>query len=200
MDNGGTMRQATQRGYYIFLHLALAGLATLVLALTHSNRELRGAHRDQPPQLAAGDRLAALAARQLDGTNTTLRFSPSQGETLLLVFTTTCPVCEKNTASWISLYERFREDFEFIGVAVDDVESTASYASRLGLPYRVVIPNDVASFPRQYRINAVPTTILVGTDGRVKQVWTGPLTDADVRRLASVASHPKDSAGFEPAG
>ena len=194
------MRQATQRGYYIFLHLALAGLAALVLALTQSNRELRGANRSQPPQLAAGDRLATLPARQLDGTTTTLQFSRSRHETLLLVFTTTCPVCEENTASWISLYERFHKDFDIVGIAVDDIEFTASYASRLGLPYRVVIPDDVASFPGKYNINAVPTTILVGKDGRVKQVRTGPLTDADVSRLASTANHPEDSAGPQPTG
>ncbi len=187
------MARTRFRIYPVFLHLTLVALMGLVWGLIYQDR---GPDRGGPKVLASGDRLPSLAALRLDGSETTLSFSPNRAETLLLVFTTTCPVCEKNAEAWISLYERFHKEFKILGVAVDDVEAAAEYSARLGLPYPVLVPSDVASFPKDYRVPAVPTTIRLDRGGRVEDVWTGLLTDAQIDDLVSVeTASTKDSSG-----
>ncbi len=160
--------------YSVFLHLILIAFAVQIVFLTRENRALRAALTPAPPpQLEVGELLEPLAVVDLDGRKSELDFSGEQN--VLMVFTTRCPYCAQNQPAWNELYARFQDRYRVLGIAVGDVESVKTYAEKQGLSYPVVVPADAMSFPKSYKIPSVPTTVLVGADGRVKKVWNGML-------------------------
>lgn len=171
--------------YGVLLHLVLLGMSIEVLLLIRENREL---HQAQESAVAAvtlgeGDRLQPIAVRTLDGEPRTLELGRAGEESVLLIFTTTCPICQQNQPAWASLYERFQDRYQIVGISVDDLERTREYVARRRLPFRVVVPADVRSFPRDYRVPGVPQTVVVGSDGRIRHVWSGPLPNDYSARL-----------------
>lgn len=169
-------------GYSAFLHLVLIALAVQVVFLVNENKKLL--QRNQPPQLAAGDQLEPMPVMQLGGADTVLDFGPSAEETVLLVFTTTCPVCEDNQVAWRELYERFDEHFSIMGISIGEMASTEEYASAHSLPFPVFVPKEPQGFSTRYKIPAVPQTIHLDRDGKVKNQWAGPLPRESFDQLA----------------
>ena len=177
------MRLKSLPAYSIFLHLVLIALAVQVVFLVKENRRLLEGGR--LPQIATGERLPPISARQLDGQDTTLHFASSSEDTLLLVFTTTCPVCEKNQPAWRELYERFGDHYNVVGLSIGDVEPTRAYASEHDLPFPVFVPEDAQDFPKRFKIPAVPQTLHLDRDGIVRDQWAGPLPRESFDKLAA---------------
>lgn len=165
-------------GYSALLHFVLAGLALAVLLLVRENRDLRA--RVEPPmpeQLEVGDLLEPLAIVDLEGRESKLDFRTSGEQNVLMVFTTRCPYCLENQGAWDEVYQRFKDRYRVLGIAVGDLEAVQSYAETHALRYPVVIPADSMNFASAYKVPSVPTTLLVGPDGRVRQVWKGQLAE-----------------------
>lgn len=177
------MRLKRIPAYSLFLHLVLVALAVQVVYLVQQNRRLLD--RGRPAQIATGETLEAIPARQLDGRETVLEFASSPKETLLLVFTTTCPICEDNQSAWRQLYERFEDHYNVIGLSIGDLEPTRTYAANHALPFPVYIPQDPSGFPKRYKIPAVPQTLHLDRDGNVKHQWAGPLPQESFEKLAA---------------
>ena len=165
-------------GYSAFLHLVLIGLAFAVLMLVRENRDLRS--RLEPPvspELEVGELLEPLSIVDLEGRESKLDFRTSGEQNVLMVFTTRCPYCLENQGAWDEVYQRFKDRYRVLGIAVGDLEAVQVYAETHGLRYPVVIPADTMSFASSYKVPSVPTTLLVGADGRVREVWKGLLAE-----------------------
>ncbi len=164
--------------YQIAIHLLLVVMALTVLGLVHKNRELQGrvAAPSQPP-LVRGDTIAPVLVHNLDGRSELLDFSGTGREYMLFVFTTVCPACKENQSRWRSLYERFKGDYEIIGISLNEVSVSARYRESHALPFRVVVPEDIHGFARENKIYQVPFTAHVGSGGVVRSVWLGVLRD-----------------------
>lgn len=169
--------------YSIVLHLALAALAILVVMLAAQNRQLRGQVDAEIPQLRAGDVVEGVAAVGLDGAAETLAWSGGARDRVLLVFTTTCGACKANQGAWRSVYEQLGDQVEVVGVSLDDVAATTAYREAHDLPFRVIVPADRDRFSTAYKISMVPTTVHVGSDGRVRSAWSGRLSKARLAEL-----------------
>ncbi len=169
-------------GYFVFLHLVLVALVVQVVLLMGENKKLM-ARPKSPPTLARGEQMDPIPVRNLDGREATLAFNTSPEETILLVFTTTCPVCQENQAAWRELYERFNDHYNIVGLSVGEMEPTREYAAAHSLPFRVVIPAELEGFPSRYKIPAVPQTIRLSTRGTVEDEWTGQLPQEFIDRL-----------------
>lgn len=163
-------------GYQVFLHLILLGLATLVVMLGVENGGLRGG-ASPPPSAgpAVGEMLRPIDARNLEGRDVRLAFDNAERETVLLVWTTTCPACQANLPNWLALVERFGERYDFVGLSLDSVEATKSYVAARALPFEVFVATDPAAFKTRYDIAGVPETIHAGRDGQVRGSWLGVL-------------------------
>lgn len=165
--------------YSIALHIALVVLAVQVVIMSRP--------KAPPPPIEAvaeGDTLEPMAVRALDGSERTLQ--PSGGrDTLLLVFTTTCPACRENAPTWAELAARVGDDYEIVGLSLDDPEATRAYAAEQGFRFPIVVPRKVEGFARRHGIPAVPHTLWIGDDGAVRASWVGQLDAEQVATLTT---------------
>ena len=161
--------------YSIFLHVALIALAATTLGLTKQKRDLLAALSPAAPQIEVGTSVGAFDVQHLDGDASTLDWNTDRSR-LLFVFTTTCPACKQNQEAWRALSEATDDRVDILGVSLDTLEATSAYRSEHELPFEVVVAADREAFAGAYQVSAVPTTLLVSSDGRVQGVWTGALS------------------------
>ncbi len=122
--------------------------------------------------------------KTLDGQEITL--SQLKGKVVLLDFWTTwCGPCRESIPHLIQLYNDYREKgFELIGMDVDkgDVETVRKFVKSMDIPYPIVVaPEEVA---RSYRVNGIPTTILIDKEGNIRERVAG-FSNAISQRLAA---------------
>jgi peroxiredoxin len=76
-------------------------------------------------------------------------------------------------------YERFKDEgFVVLGVnwtAVDDPDLVAPFVEELGLTFPILLDIDSNVSEELYQLLGLPTSIFVGRDGIVRQVYIGAL-------------------------
>ncbi|HSR66478.1 MAG TPA: TlpA disulfide reductase family protein [Acidobacteriota bacterium] len=169
--------------YFITLHVFLVLLAALVGWLSFQNWQMQARLTPTPrPQLEPGEEVPAVVAKATDGSETTVDFQGQQ-DTLLFIFNTTCPVCKNNQGNWKDVYQRASDRYNIVGISLDTEEATAAYIEEFQLPYQVVFP-DPQEFAKNFKVSAIPTTIHVGKDGKVKSTTLGMLPDGYLKELS----------------
>jgi peroxiredoxin len=111
--------------------------------------------------------------RTLTGPN--LRLSEQRGQVVLVNFWATwCGPCRKEMPQLNKLYEKYHAaGFQLLGVNVDDdTRKAAEIAAKLGLAFPVLLDAD-KSASKAYDLNAMPSTVLIDRDGRVRYVHRG---------------------------
>ena len=110
---------------------------------------------------------------------------------LFLVFRSTCPACRANLESWRGLVSQLPAAVQAFAVGLEGRESARSYARRnLGDAFGVR-PLEELRFVRDFRVLAVPATLLVDAGGRVTLHRTGVLDPGavdDILRAARTVS------------
>ncbi|MEZ6232753.1 MAG: TlpA disulfide reductase family protein [Phycisphaerales bacterium] len=85
-----------------------------------------------------------------------------------------CPPCRMSIPAMDRLYDRFRDrGVRVYGVQVRDDVDPEAFLARHGANYPSLVGN--ADVERDYRVNAVPTIVVIGADGRVihrSQGWS----------------------------
>jgi len=143
----------------LVLGLCIAGLFLLAQC---------GKEKTSPAGLASDFTL-----KTLDGQEITL--SRLKGKVVLLDFWATwCGPCRESIPHLIQLYKNYRENgLELIGMDVDkgDVETVRKFVKSMDIPYPIIVaPEDVV---RSYRVNGIPTTILIDKEGNVRERIAG---------------------------
>ena len=113
--------------------------------------------------------------RTVSGPN--LRMQEQRGRVVLVNFWATwCAPCRKEMPHLNRLYEKYRASgFVLLGVNVDDDTSkAAAVAEQLGLKFPVLLDSEKKA-SKLYDLNAMPSTVLVDRDGRVRYVHRGYL-------------------------
>jgi peroxiredoxin len=127
--------------------------------------------------------------RTLEGQN--LRLGEQRGRVVLVNFWATwCGPCRQEMPHLNRLYEKYRgSGFVLLGVNVDeDTRSAVGVASKLGVKFPVLPDND-KTVSRLYDLRAMPSTVLIDRDGRVRYLHRGYLTgyedtyDKQIREL-----------------
>jgi peroxiredoxin len=139
-----------------------AGGAALTLGLP-------AAHAAIAPSNPAPD----FTLRSLDGPN--LRLQEQRGKVVLLNFWATwCSPCREEMPQLNKLYEKYRPSgFTLLGVNVDeDSRNTAGIASQMGVKFPVLLDSD-KRVAKLYDLSAMPTTVLIDRDGRVRFLHRG---------------------------
>jgi len=106
-----------------------------------------------------------------------VRLQEQRGRVVLVNFWATwCAPCRKEMPHLNKLYEKYRASgFVLLGVNVDDDTSkAAAVATQLGLTFPVLLDSEKKA-SRLYDLNAMPSTVLVDRDGRVRYVHRGYL-------------------------
>ncbi|MEM1180324.1 MAG: thioredoxin family protein [Acidobacteriota bacterium] len=183
------MRAKAVRWYPFLLYATLLTCCALVLLLAQENRQLEKRLYQASLAAAGGPEISAqlsdIAVTELDGVDSTLVLGNAEQESVMLVFTTSCPACQQNVEPWLDLHRRFGEHYEFTAVSLDPLVATHIYAEANELPYRVVIPKDRSAFQESLNIKKVPQTLVVDAAGRVKIVQPGVLSEEFREQLAA---------------
>ncbi|MEM7355344.1 MAG: TlpA disulfide reductase family protein [Acidobacteriota bacterium] len=175
------MQSNRTSGYAVFVHLAAAALAVMVLLVSSENRRLEAQLRQANTVEAgidAGAPLPEVTVADLAGRESQVTYQAGSPASVFLVFDPTCGSCNENLPRWQELYERYKDDYRFIGVSLETVESTQVYAEANGLPYPIVVPRDSAGFISSYGINRVPMTLVADSEGFAVEARVGVLPEA----------------------
>jgi peroxiredoxin len=131
-----------------------------------------------------------------DATGATVKLSEQKGKVVLLNFWATwCGPCKVEIPWFMSFQQQYKDrNFTVLGVAFDDDGWTAvkPYIAEHKINYRVVVGND--ALDKAYGgVESLPTTFLIGRDGRVASKHVGLVSkstyqDEIARLLAAPAT------------
>ena len=104
-----------------------------------------------------------------------MTLSKLKGKVVLLDFWATwCAPCREAIPHLVNLQKTYEEKgVEVIGMNMDkgDVETVRRFVKSMDIPYAVTITPEEVS--RSYGITALPTTIVVDKEGKVRQKFLG---------------------------
>lgn len=175
--------------FTLFLGVACLALAVLTLLLAWQNRSLKAelaaaAGAPPPGALKSGDTLGAFDVVDATGQTTRVAFD-GHGETLLLVFSSTCGACRETIPVWNRLLaDGASGAIHVVGIQTDFQPASTSGAAIAipGLGFPVFGATDPQGEPMS-KFPAIPAAALVDGSGAVKSVWFGVPTDAQVKEL-----------------
>lgn len=183
------MQSIRPNAYSVFIHLAAAALAVLVLLVSSENRLLEAQlHQASTVQagVEVGDPLPEVLVDDLEGRASRLSFAEQSEASVFLVFAPSCASCSENLPHWQELYERYGDRYRVLGVSVEDADSTRAYAEANALPFPIVIPRDASGFIESYGITQVPMTLVANGKGFAIDARVGVLPSLfseDLERL-----------------
>jgi peroxiredoxin len=128
---------------------------------------------------AAGARVSPKAMapdftlRQIDGPN--LRLGEQRGRVVMVNFWATwCGPCRVELPKLATLHDRYRgSGFVLLGVNIDeDPNAARALAGKMGLKFPVLLDTD-KKVVGAYDLNAMPATVLIDKDGRVRHLHRG---------------------------
>jgi peroxiredoxin len=129
--------------------------------------------------------------KTLDGP--ALRLAEQRGQVVLVNFWASwCAPCKVEMPHLNALADKYRHTgVVLVGINVDDdPKKAAAEARKLGIRFPVLLDTDKAA-SKAYKLEAMPTTVLVDRDGRVRHVHQGyrpgyeTTYDAQIRALVT---------------
>ncbi len=147
----------------VLLCLVAAGCSKKESAsLVESTAEINAA----APEFALGD----IAGRNIS-------LSAFKGKVVLLEFWATwCPPCKASVPAMSALHDKYaQKGFSVIGVSIDTgsdaLEMVRQFASSHNITYPVLLANETT--PKLYNVTSVPTSFLIGKDGKIVDIFRG---------------------------
>ncbi len=176
-----TPRPVSQVLHWIVL-AALIGL-TVLLLISRQFRAWGGRHSAEPPHPAVGQKLEHLALEPLTGASQALTLDDLAGKVVLInIWGTWCGPCRDEFPHLVELVEHYGDlaDFRFVSVSCGDDASLAEFTAAFLKEMQADFPtyadptqqttDAIAQLAGQ---SAVPTTLVVGRDGKVRGLWLG---------------------------
>ncbi|MBI5848381.1 MAG: TlpA family protein disulfide reductase [Nitrospirae bacterium] len=126
--------------------------------------------------------------KDLSGKSITL--SDYKGKVVLLEFWATwCPPCKASIPGLIALHKKFEQKgFIILGVSIDTdsdaLEQVRRFAASHSISYPVLLADE--SMPKQYNVVSIPTSFLIGKDGKIVDINKGYSEDFDKRLSAQI--------------
>ncbi|MBZ5638958.1 MAG: hypothetical protein LAO51_09420 [Acidobacteriia bacterium] len=182
--------------FTLFLVVACIALAVLVLFLARQNRQLKTtmsslAETHLPADaLKTGDTVEPFVLLGVAGRKDRLEVAPDGPTTLLLVFSTHCPACERALPIWNEfLAAGPPAGVRTLGIETDrpgkGPEVGGIVPASLQFPlFSVEQPNP----PLMAKVPYVPATVLLDGHGRVVRVWFGIPTKEQLGELKGLVS------------
>ncbi len=175
--------------------IALLGLIIIVflaledVALIYQNKALRAALAPYLAEtLKTGQQMDGFKVQTLSGQIEEINYGDLARKYLFFVLSTTCPHCHGNIDNWNKIAQYCDTNrCAIYAISIVDFERTKKYRDTTSMHFQLVALADTG-FVRKYRINAVPTTILVRGNGTVERVWTGELSEHQTHEIMSLSA------------
>ena len=175
------MNKALVYGIASACAIALVLLAALKVPLVRSvARRLYYAVRSQHP-LRVGDVLPPIRLSGLNGLPVTL--TARRDDVLLInVFATWCVPCQSEMPALAALDENVPRGVEIVGIDQGEPATrVSSFTQAMNIRYPIFLDSSLAT--SALGATLIPTTIVVGPDGRVTNIVKGPLDLESFRAL-----------------
>ena len=144
-------------------------LAALGSALPPPAAAQKLADLNQHPTL--GDTLPALDTKAIDGSAKRVEY-PKGTTTVLLFFSSSCPVCHRMIPEWNRSYEKRGAGLQVVGVIVDQEPPGWFQTMPIAFPVVRIPPGD---FAQAHNIRRVPLTLRVASGGKIEDLGLGVL-------------------------
>lgn len=112
------------------------------------------------------------------------------GQVLIINFWATwCPPCLREIPHFISLQEELApKGVQFVGIAIDELDSVKEFATRQGINYPILVGDDEGEgveIAKRYgnRLGALPYSVVIARDGRITARHAGELSESQLREL-----------------
>jgi len=125
------------------------------------------------PAVAPATAAPDFTLRSMNGPN--LRLQEQRGQVVLVNFWATwCGPCRQEIPHLNKLYEKYHASgFVLLGVNIDeDPRVAADVAAKLGVKFPVLLDTD-KKVSRLYDMSAMPATVVIDRDGRVRYIHRG---------------------------
>lgn len=122
---------------------------------------------------------AASIVRNLDLSN-------YQGKWVVINYWATwCTYCEREIPGLNSFYRAHADRVAMFGFNYDDPGNLSRHINKMGVQFPTLVNDPKASFGIR-SISGLPTTLVIGPDGRLKDVLTGSQTRSDLERAVGL--------------
>lgn len=169
-------------------HVVLIVLAVLLTGvnvfLLRQNSQFRARLAADAPlhRITLGLKPPPLRGFDVRGNPVTLTYGEDRRSTLLLAFSPDCGVCQTNWPTWLHLLDGIdRPRYRVVFVNVTRDAKPAEYPAKFRLSGEEVVANVDGRSILDYRIEAVPQTILLDAQGVASKVWQGLLNEESQR-------------------
>lgn len=176
---------------FVALALTLVGLN---VALVKEDRRLAALYKIYEARfhLNAGAMVPALTGTGSDGRPVTVAYKSGHLKTLMLVFARSCSECAVNWPEWQKLLgEIDLARVRPIGVSVESSGLSSQYLTQVGMArLNTVLLPDFESIT-SYRFQYTPQTILIGSNGKVEDIWSGVLNPKQISEIQQAVLSPE---------
>ena len=152
--------------------------------LLRQNRTLQATREGRAEEVPVGKVVADINGVDMADKPVSLTLSQRKA-TVLMIYSPTCPFCRRNWPTWTTLIDKQQNNPD-VDIAVIDMTATATpefitreHVGRAHIIHKLD-PRDAIAL----NLNFVPQTIVIGSDSRVKGVWTGVLSQENIQQIA----------------
>ena len=112
-------------------------------------------------------------------TGETVALSALRGKSVVLNFWATwCPPCRAELPELQAASQRYAGQLDIIGVnQAEPVADVTAFAQQFGLTFPIPLDAN-ADVSRRYAVRSLPTTFFIDRNGVIRQIQSGPLTEA----------------------
>jgi peroxiredoxin len=159
--------------------IILAGGAGFILQL---NLYTKHSQNDQ----VIGQQRPEFSAADLNGQLRNIK--EWDGKLIFLNFWATwCQPCKKEIPDFIELQTTYdKQDFQIIGIAIDDEKSVREYARKTGINYPVMaVEFEGVALAKRYgnTTGGLPYTVIINRNGEISHTITGELSKKRAKKL-----------------
>lgn len=117
-------------------------------------------------------------------TGKVLKLSDLRDKPVYLNFWATwCPPCVRELPHIQTKYEQYKDRMHFVAISVDrDQEAPAQYILRKGYTFLSGYGNE-QEISNLYQIEAIPLSLIIGTDGNIIAKTVGSMDEADLEKF-----------------
>lgn len=162
--------QAVNKSKLILIAGMMAGLAAGLYLANHFWIAPLASRQPSPNVMAAGAKHPMAPDFSLEGINgQTIHLSDYRGKVLMIDFwATDCGPCREEIPGFVELQNRYRDEgFVIVGISLDaGPEPVRDFYKEFRMNYAVAL--DADDLDQRFGVNiGIPTTFLVGRDGRI---------------------------------
>lgn len=170
------------RGVLILVVLLVCSLAiNLLLARRVSSLKRTIGVIKSESQLAEGDLLPTIVAKDPYGLSATLDYGATDRPTVVFVFTPSCGWCTKNVMNMRALTEKAGERYRFVGLALSS-DKLVDYVRENKLEFPIYTDLPILAMT-EYKLGGTPQTLVVSPNGQVMKIWYGAFAEDTQRQV-----------------